>query len=91
MATPNPVTPQKWYFRQSIDYSVSLNYAVLNYACVNREDLLYGIYRMGKNSIEAGSRDNWTLSPKRIDSINNAYKKDQRIQEPGAANTTAEV
>ena len=32
MATPNPVTPQDWHFRQSIDYSVSLNYAVLNYA-----------------------------------------------------------
>jgi hypothetical protein len=31
-ATPNPIVPQKWLFRQSIDYSVSLNYAVLNYA-----------------------------------------------------------
>ena len=78
MATPNPVTPQKWHFRQSIDYSVSLNYAVLNYAVQLREDLLFGIYRMGKNSIEAGNRDNWSLSPKRVDSINNAYKKDQR-------------
>lgn len=30
--TTFPVTPQKWHFRQSIDYSVSMNYAVLNYA-----------------------------------------------------------
>ncbi|HEX8331461.1 MAG TPA: M14 metallopeptidase family protein, partial [Segetibacter sp.] len=31
-ATPNPVTPQRWLFKQSIDYSVSLNYAVLDHA-----------------------------------------------------------
>jgi hypothetical protein len=85
MATPNPVTPQEWHFRQSIDYSVSLNYAVLNYAVNNRKDLLYGIYRMGKNSIDNGSRDFWGLSPKHIDSINNAYKKDQKNTKSGEA------
>jgi len=69
-ATPNPITPQKWYFRQSIDYSVSLNYAVLDYAVRYRDELLYNIYKMGRNSIERGSRDNWTLSPKRTDEIN---------------------
>ncbi|MEJ7767372.1 MAG: M14 metallopeptidase family protein [Chitinophagaceae bacterium] len=78
MATPNPVTPRKWHFRQSIDYSVSLNYAVLKYALQMREDLLFGIYRMGKNSIALGNRDYWALSPKAVDSINNAYRKDQR-------------
>jgi hypothetical protein len=84
MATPYPVRPQKWYFRQSIDYSISLNYAVFNYALHQKEDLLFGIYRMGKNSIEAGSRDNWMLLPKRSDSITNAFKRDQRPR-PGAA------
>ena len=73
-ATPNPVTPQKWLFKQSVDYSVSLNYAVLDYAVRNREHLLYNIYRMGKNSIDAGNRDHWALSPKRIDMINTAFK-----------------
>jgi hypothetical protein len=68
-ATTNPVTPQKWLFRQSIDYSVSLNYAVLDYAMRYHDELLYNIYHMGRNSIERGSRDNWTLSPKRIDAI----------------------
>ena len=69
-ATPNPITPQKWYFRQSIDYSVSLNYAVLDYAVRYRDELLYNIYKMGRNSIGRGSRDNWTLSPKRSEEIN---------------------
>jgi hypothetical protein len=68
-ATPNPVTPQKWLFRQSIDYSVSLNYAVLDYATRYRDELLYNIYKMGRNSIERGQKDYWTLSPKRIDEI----------------------
>ena len=73
-ATTNPVTPQKWYFRQSIDYSVSLNYAVLDYASRYRDDLLYNIFRMGRNSIDRGERDYWTLSPKRIAEINQIYK-----------------
>jgi hypothetical protein len=68
-ATPNPVTPQKWLFRQSIDYSVSLNYAVLDYAMRYHDELLFNIYRMGRNSIERGQKDYWTLSPKRIDAI----------------------
>lgn len=69
-STPFPVTPQKWLFRQSIDYSVSLNYAVLDYASRYRDELLFDIYQMGRNSIQRGSEDYWTLSPKRIDQIN---------------------
>lgn len=78
--SPNPITPQKWYFRQSIDYSVSINYAVLNYAATNKSDLLYNIYKMGRNSIEKGSKDNWTLYPKYIDSIKEsiAANKDEK-------------
>ncbi len=81
-ATPYPVVPQEWHFRQSIDYSVSLNYAVLNYAVNQRQELLYGIYRMGRNSIEKGSRDNWSLTPKYVDSINKAYRKDRAATRP---------
>jgi hypothetical protein len=75
-ATPNPVTPQKWLFRQSIDYSVSLNYAVLDYAVRYRDELLYNIYKMGRNSIERGQQDHWTLSPKRIDEISRLAQRD---------------
>ena len=78
--TTFPVTPQKWHFRQSIDYSVSLNYAVLNYAVRYRDELLFNIYRMGKNSIERGSKDTWGLSPNKVEAINRAYINDQ----PGA-------
>ena len=90
-ATTFPVTPQKWLFRQSIDYSVSLNYAVLDYAMRYRDELLYNIYRMGRNSIEKGQKDYWTLSPKRIDAIDTlaAHADTTRTGRRGANNRAA--
>jgi hypothetical protein len=76
--TTYPVVPQKWYFKQSIDYSISMNYAVLNYARRYHDELLYNIYLMGRNSINRGNKDTWSLSPKKINSINAAYLKDQK-------------
>ena len=84
--TPFPVTPQKWHFKQSIDYSVSLNYAVLDYASRYRDQLLFNIYRMGKNSIERGSKDYWGLSPKKIEAINQAYQTDPKKPTSTSAN-----
>jgi hypothetical protein len=77
-ATPYPIEPQKWYFKNSIDYSVSLNYAVLNYAARYKDELLYNIYTMGKHSIEAGSKDSWTKSPKKVDLLNETFKADKK-------------
>ena len=88
-ATPNPVVPQQWHFRQSIDYSVSLNYAVLDYAARYRTELLYNIYKMGKNSIDRGSKDNWTFYPKYIDSIKTAYQKDKNAGKKDSSKNTA--
>ena len=61
-----PIAPQKWHFRQSVDYSVSGNKSILDYASRNREHLLKNIWIMGKNSIDAGNRDSWTVTPKVI-------------------------
>ncbi len=69
---PLPVQPQLWHYRQSIDYEVQLNWAALDYASRNRELLLANIYRMGKNSIDRGNRDTWTITPKRIEALNEA-------------------
>lgn len=74
-STPNPVLPGPWRFRKSIDYSVSLNYAVLNYAMRYRDELLFNIYRMGKNSIDKGSKDHWALSPNKSAAIKTAYQE----------------
>ena len=74
---PNPILPQKWYFKNSIDYSISLNYAVLNYAARYKDELLYNIYTMGRHSIEAGSKDSWTLYPKRSDALSELLKTEK--------------
>ncbi len=76
-ANPFPILPQKWHFRQSIDYSVSLNYGVLEYAVRHRDELLYNIYKMGKASILKGEKDNWSLSPKRSAEITKLYQAAQ--------------
>ena len=66
---PFPVPPQKWHYRQSIDYEIQNNRAVLDWASRNRETLLYNMYVKGKRAIEAGSRDSWTITPQRIDAL----------------------
>ena len=60
---PLPVEPGEWHFRQSIEYSQTANWAVLDYAARNRDHLLFNIWRMGMNSIERGSKDTWTVLP----------------------------
>lgn len=74
--SPNPVQPKVWYYKDAIDYSVSLNYAVLNYAQRYSDELLYNIYQMGKNSIDRGLTDTWSFSPKKIEAINANYAKE---------------
>jgi len=66
---PMPVKPGPWHMRQSIDYEITNNRAICDLASRYRETFLYNIYRMGANSIEKGSRDNWTITPKKIDAL----------------------
>lgn len=73
--TQNPVLPQRWHFKQSIDYSISLNYAVMSYAARYRDEVLFNIYRMGRNSIEKGSKDTWSLSPSKVAVIDSAVQQ----------------
>ncbi len=60
---PLPVEPGIWHFRQSIEYSQTANWAVLDYASRNKDRLLENIWRMGQNSIQRGRTDSWTTFP----------------------------
>ena len=61
---PLPIPPQQaWHFKQSIDYILSAQRAILDVASRNKEEFLFQIWQMGMNSIERGSRDNWTVLP----------------------------
>jgi hypothetical protein len=75
---PYPIEPQKWYFKNSIDYSISLNYAVLNYAARYKDEVLMNMYKMGKAAIESGNKDNWTLSPNKVEMLNEQLKAEKR-------------
>src|SRR5207244_10799297 len=67
---PLPVTPQKWHFRQSIEYSITANRSVIDYASRNKDRLLFDVYKMGLNSIDRGRRDTWTTTPRRLQGAN---------------------
>jgi hypothetical protein len=75
---PLPVAPgQIWHMAQSIDYLISANRAILDVAAKMKEDFLFRIYRMGRNSIEKGSRDNWMMTPKRLAALEASIANDR--------------
>ncbi len=80
---PSPIEPQTWHFRQSVEYSITANRAVLDVASRYRDTLLFNIWRMGTNSIERGSRDSWTITPSRVSLI------DAQVQADGANSSDA--
>ncbi len=80
---PYPITPQKWHFRQSIEYSVTANRAVLDVASRHREQFLYNIYLMGRRSIERGSTDTWTMYPSRVQRVQEAVARERRAGPEG--------
>ena len=74
---PYPIAPQQvWHQRQSIEYLIAADRAILDLAARDREGFLYRSYVMGRNSIERGSRDTWTITPKKIAAVQAAITKD---------------
>ena len=60
---PMPIAPQRWHFRQAIQYSMTANRAVLDFASRSRETLLANAYAMARHAIAEGSRDSWMRAP----------------------------
>jgi hypothetical protein len=75
-----PIAPQTWHFRQSIDYSITANYAVLDFAQRYRETLLYNMYVMGRNAIARGSSDHWTDYPRRVAEVKAEIAKEMHTE-----------
>lgn len=68
-----PIGPKnEWHFRQSVDYSVTANKSILDFASRYREVNLYNIYQMGKDMIQWGSEDHWTITPHEIEDAKKA-------------------
>ncbi len=85
---PLPIEPGAWHYRQSIDYMIVVQRAIMDYASRNRETLLYNFYTMGHRGIEKGSKDTWTITPKRIAAMEEAAAKD-RAANPNRQNFAA--
>ena len=86
---PMPVAPRPWHYRQSIDYEITNNRAIVDLASRYRETFLYNIYRMGMNSIEKGSKDYWTVTPKRIAALEAARRRPRAARRQTARPTPA--
>ena len=86
---PMPIPPQKvWHFKQSIDYIISAQRAILDVASRMKDEWLYRMWRMGMNSIERGSRDYWTLQPTWIEQAKAAAAKEAVPGREGRAGET---
>jgi hypothetical protein len=87
-----PIAPQTvWHMRQSIDYSITANRAILDYASRYREKVLYDIYRMGRDEIQWGSEDHWTFTPHkmaRVEATVVSANAMAPVAIPGAASTS---
>jgi Zinc carboxypeptidase len=74
---PYPIQPRTFHFKEAIEYSVTNNYAILDIASKRHEDFLYNMYKMAKNAIDKGNRDNWTIHPQRIAAARTAIEAAQ--------------
>lgn len=81
---PFPIQPQQvWHQRQSIEYLLTADRAILDLASKDREGFLYRAYVMGRNSIARGNADTWTITPKRIAAVQAAVSKEMPQQSRG--------
>ncbi|HPC59163.1 MAG TPA: M14 family metallopeptidase [Verrucomicrobiota bacterium] len=88
-----PIEPQRWHFRQSVEYAVTANYAVLDYASRHRVELLWNHYAMGRDAIARGRRDHWTPSPSQVEraqaEIKQAQSRAAKTARPAAPSSSA--
>ena len=78
---PKPVDVRLWHLKDSLRYEVEANYAILDYASRYRERVLLSVYQAATNSIERGSKDNWTRYPSRIKELGEASLKNDSLKD----------
>jgi hypothetical protein len=87
-----PITPQQtWHMRQSIEYSMTANRAILDYASRYRERVLYNMYVMGRDERKWGTEDHWTFTPHKMAKVQSeliAKGVTAGAPIPGAASTS---
>jgi len=74
---PMPIAPQPWHFRQSIDYSVTANRAVLDDASRNKDFWLFNRWQMGRDEIAMGDKDTWIITPRHMAEVEKVMAADR--------------
>ena len=74
---PLPIKPQPWHFRQSIEYSITANRAVLDNASRDREFWLFNRWQMGRDEIAKGNTDTWIVTPRDLAAVKAAEAADR--------------
>jgi len=82
---PLPIAPGPWHFRQSVDYSVTANRAVLDDASRNREFWLFNRWQMGRDEIAKGNKDTWIVTPRGLAAVKAAEAADRGNTPAGGA------
>ena len=82
---PLPIAPQEWHYRQSIDYEITQQSRHSRPGLALSRDVPLQHLAMGRNSIEKGSQDNWTITPKRIAALEAAAASCSRRRDAAVA------
>jgi Zinc carboxypeptidase len=64
---PSPWQGGRWHLRQSCAYMNTTSLAMLDLASEKRDELLYGIYEMGREAIEAGADQTYVVPADQVD------------------------
>ncbi|MBK8099976.1 MAG: peptidase [Planctomycetes bacterium] len=79
---PDPVPPQTWHARQTVEYLQTANFAILDYAARHRAELLRNSWFMGNRSIQKGSTDQWTPTPALVGAARRRDEPDSVFSDP---------
>jgi hypothetical protein len=79
---PKPLSAEKWTLRQSLDYEVEANYAVLDYASRYRNQLLTNMYNAARSSVDRGQTDTWSAFPSRIEQFGKEALTKPELRDP---------
>lgn len=79
---PDPVPSQVWRARQTVEYLQTANFAILDFAARHRREVLAQIATMGRRSIERGSRDHWTPTPRLVEAARHREDPDAAFRDP---------
>jgi hypothetical protein len=79
---PDPVPSQVWRARQTVEYLQTANFAILDFAARHRREVLTQIATMGRRSIERGSRDFWTPTPRLVEAARHRDDPDAVFRDP---------